>query len=112
MATADKMSLKNKHYAPINVKPQGGEGAGAADQGDLTFSREPESNCPHGHRENVKFPLGTAFCPKQVVAMSNSRHQDRTRMSKSPPTEISPSQFPVGSRPPPWGLTLVGALAQ
>lgn len=41
-----------------------------------------------GHLQNVKFPSqGTAFCPKQVVAMSNSRPQGITRMSKSPPWE-------------------------
>lgn len=32
MATADKTSLKNKHDAPINVKPQGGEGEGEGRQ--------------------------------------------------------------------------------
>ena len=41
MATADKTSLKNKHYAPINVKPQGveGEGRGGRPRGFDIFTR-------------------------------------------------------------------------
>ena len=33
-------------YAPINVKPQGGEGGGGADPGEFDILMEPESNSP------------------------------------------------------------------
>ena len=52
---------------PINVKPQGR--GWQADPGEFDIFT----------RARVKFPSqGTAFCPKQVVAMSNSRPQGRT----------------------------------
>ena len=74
-------------YAPINVKPQAGWGGGGrADVGEFdSFTRARVKFPTPGHLENVKFPpLGTAFCPKRVKAMSNSRPQGRTQMSKSP----------------------------
>ena len=65
-------------------------GGGGADPGEFDiFTRAWVKFPTPGHLENVKFPaLGTAFYPKQVVAMSNSRPQGRTRMSKSPPREM------------------------
>ena len=56
-----------------------------------------------GQLENVKFPpLGTAFCPKQVVAMSYSLPQGRTRMSKIPTLgKARRVNFPWVARPPP-----------
>ena len=76
----------SKFNAPINVKPQGG---GQADPGEFyIFTRARVKFHTPGHLENVKLPpLVTAFCPKQVIAMSNSRPQRRTQMSKSPPRE-------------------------
>ena len=73
---------------PINVKPQG-RGGWQADPGEFDiFTRARVKFPTPGHLQNVKFPSqGTAFCPKQVVAMSNSRPQGRTWMSKSPPWE-------------------------
>ena len=72
-------------YARINVKPRGGgggAGGGQADPGEFDMFTRARVKFPSpGHLENVKFPpLGTAFCPKEVVAMSNSRPQGRTRM--------------------------------
>ena len=65
--------------APINVKPQGGGGGGQADPGEFyIFTREGVKFPTPEHLENVKFPLlGTAFCLKQVSAMSNSQPQGR-----------------------------------
>ena len=57
-----------------------------------------------GHLQNVEFsPLGTALCPKQVLAMSNSRPQGRARRQNPHPEKSAFSQFPVCSLPPqPW----------
>ena len=67
-----------------------------------------------GHLENVKFPpLGTTFCPKQVVAMSNSRPHGRQNLNVKMPTQGKARRvnFPWVARPsPPWGLTLIGTL--
>ena len=47
MEWAVKMKRSDSKFnAPINVKPQGGGGGGRQNQGNLTFSREPESNSP------------------------------------------------------------------
>ena len=48
-------------------------GGGEADPGEFDIFMRARVKFPTpGHLENVKFPpLGTAFCPKQVLAMSN-----------------------------------------
>ena len=50
-------------------------GGGWPDPGEFDiFTRARVKFSTPGHLQNVKFPpLGTAFCPKQVIAMSNSR---------------------------------------
>ena len=70
----------------INKKLQGG-GGGNPGEFDI-FTRAKVKSPTPGHLEKVKFPaLGTTFCPKQVLAMSNSRPEGRTQVSKSPPRE-------------------------
>ena len=75
------------------LTPGWGEGA---DPGEFDiFTRARVKFPTPGLLENVKFPpVGTAFCPKQVVAISNSRPQGRSRMSKSPPREKLPVDSP------------------
>ena len=79
----DRLHLQ---HVPIDVNPRVG---GGSDPGEFDiFTRARVKFPTPGLLENVKFPpLGTAFCPKQVVAISNSRPQGRSRMSKSPPRE-------------------------
>ena len=74
-------------YALIKLNPRGG-GSGGQTQGinfDI-FSRAKVKFLTPGHLENVEFsPLGTAFWPKHVLAMSNSRPQGRARCQNPHP---------------------------
>ena len=75
-----------KFYAPINVNPQGG-GRGDPGKFDI-FTRARVKFPTPEHLENVKFqPLGTAFCPKQFVGMSNSRPLGQNPNVKIPTQE-------------------------
>lgn len=78
-------------YVHTNVKPQGG-GLGRH-KGIWHFLQFP--------------PLSTAFCPKQVF--KRCQIPDSRAEPKCPnphPWKSLTSQFPIGSRSPPLGLTL------
>ena len=77
------------YFMYLSMLTPGWGGGGRSDPGEFDiFTRARVKFPTPGLLENVKFPpLGTAFCPKQVVAISNSRPQGRSRMSKSPHRE-------------------------
>ena len=106
--------LTRTTYAPINVKPQGG--GGGADPGKFDiFTRARVKFPTPGHLENVKFPpLGTAFCPKQVGRSCVKFPTPGQNLNFKIPAQGKAHRvnFPWVACPPPWGLTLIGALMQ
>ena len=96
----------------------GGGWSGVGNPGEFDILTRARFKFPTpGHLENFKFPpLGTTFCPKQVVvAMSNSRPHGRQTLNVKMPTQGKARRvnFPWVAHPPPppWGLTLIGALS-